>query len=162
MKIKFSLFGDLAVVLGDFNADGILGIDDINTLAAAVQSGSSDLQFDVNQNGSVDAEDYRHWVTDIKQTWLGDSNFDGQFDSGDLVEVFKAGQYEDGITGNSTWATGDWNGDGEFDTGDLVAAFKDGGFEVGQRTAVAAVPEPSSMMLLCVGILGTIRQRRMS
>ena len=154
-----SLFAEFTAVWGDFNADGALGMDDINTLAAAVQTGSSDLQFDVNQNGSVDAEDYRHWVTDIKQTWLGDSTLDGQFDSGDLIEVFGAGQYEDGIAGNSTWATGDWNGDGEFDTGDLIIAFKDGGFEAGQRTAVAAVPEPSLLSLFALSLFGICRFR---
>jgi hypothetical protein len=158
-NVSVSLFEDLASVLGDFNADGILGIDDINMLANAIQSGSSDSQFDLNQNGQVEAEDYGHWVTDIKQTWLGDATLDGQFDSGDLVEVFTAGQYEDGIAGNSTWATGDWNGDGEFDTGDLVAAFQDGGFEAGQRTAVAAVPEPSALILFTWSLFGVCRFR---
>ena len=47
-------------------------------------------------------------------------------------------------------------------TGDLVFAFQDGGFEVGPKTAVASVPEPSSIVLLCVGILGTFQLRRMS
>ena len=37
----------------------------------------------------------------------GDSNRDGFFDSTDLVQVFQAGEYEDGIPLNSTWETGD-------------------------------------------------------
>jgi hypothetical protein len=56
----------------------------------------------------------------------GDSNHDGKFNSADLVLIFQAGEYEDGIPGNSTWEEGDWNGDGEFDTGDLVFAFTAG------------------------------------
>jgi hypothetical protein len=58
----------------------------------------------------------------------GDSNLDGIFNSSDLVLVFTAGQYEDAIPGNSTFATGDWNGDGDFTTSDLVLAFQYGAY----------------------------------
>ena len=57
---------------------------------------------------------------------IGDSNLDGIFNSTDLIVVFQAGEYEDGIANNSSWGTGDWNGDGEFDTADLVYAFQAG------------------------------------
>ncbi len=53
----------------------------------------------------------------------GDANLDGVFDAADLILVFQAGQFEDGLVGNSVWATGDWNGDGEFDTSDIIAAY---------------------------------------
>jgi hypothetical protein len=56
----------------------------------------------------------------------GDSNFDGQFDSQDMIIVFQAGQYEDGLTHNSTWVAGDWNGDGDFTTRDFIYAFQYG------------------------------------
>ncbi|MCA9212051.1 MAG: peptidylprolyl isomerase [Planctomycetales bacterium] len=55
---------------------------------------------------------------------MGDVNFDGVFDSGDLVLLFKAAQYEDGELLNSVWSTGDFNCDQEFDSSDLVAAFE--------------------------------------
>ncbi|MCA9213297.1 MAG: hypothetical protein KDB27_09545, partial [Planctomycetales bacterium] len=60
-------------------------------------------------------------------------------------------EYEDGIAGNSTWATGDWNGDGDFDSSDFVAAFSEGGYEKGPKPA--AVPEPNfgAFCLLIVG-----------
>ena len=56
----------------------------------------------------------------------GDANGDGRFNSTDLVIVFQAGEYEDGIPQNSTYAEGDWNGDGDFDSSDLVVAFQAG------------------------------------
>ena len=59
---------------------------------------------------------------------LGDANGDGRFDSQDLLQVFQAGEYEDGVPGNSTWEEGDWTGDGEFDSADLLAAFRAGGY----------------------------------
>ena len=33
----------------------------------------------------------------------------------DLIDIFQAGEYEDGVVSNSTWSTGDWNGNAEFD-----------------------------------------------
>ena len=69
----------------------------------------------------------------IETLYPGDCNGDGRFDTADLVQVLRAGEYEDGITGNSTWSTGDWNGDGDFDTGDLVAALQTGRYEVDSR-----------------------------
>ena len=56
-----------------------------------------------------------------------------------------AGQYEDGVAGNSLWETGDWDGNGDFDMADFVAAFISGGFEKGPRRGVQAVPEPSEI-----------------
>jgi hypothetical protein len=66
----------------------------------------------------------------------GDANRDGTFNSSDLVQVFQAGEYEDGTIGNSTWEEGDWNGDGDFDTGDLVLAFQTGRYSADARAAV--------------------------
>jgi hypothetical protein len=47
----------------------------------------------------------------------------------DLITVFRAGQFEDRVPGNSTWETGDWDGDGDFTTSDLIAAFQQGGYQ---------------------------------
>ena len=48
----------------------------------------------------------------------GDANLDSVFDSGDLVEVFRAGEYRRPDRWQLHWSEGDWNCDGEFDTGD--------------------------------------------
>ncbi len=64
----------------------------------------------------------------------GDSNRDGVFDSSDMVLVFRAGEYEDDIAGNSTWEEGDWNLDGDFDSSDLVFAFRSGNYVAGANT----------------------------
>ena len=55
----------------------------------------------------------------------GDANGDGLFNSTDLVIVLQAGEYEDRIEDNSTFAEGDWNGDGDFDSSDLVLSLPD-------------------------------------
>ena len=107
-----------------------------------------------------DQQDVRKWIRALKNTWMGDTNIDGEFNSGDLVALFTAGEYEDGIPMNSNWSTGDFDGDGDFGSGDLIAAFADGGFELGPRAAVSAVPEPTSMVILMMGMLSIARCSR--
>lgn len=119
---------------GDVNFDGMLDAADLDILANNV--GSNDLGLDLDRNGVVDLQDWLFWVRVLKGTWIGDSDLDGEFNSGDLVSIFQADEFEDGIPGNSGWVTGDWDGDGEFDTRDLVLAFQDGGFEQGFRYLV--------------------------
>jgi hypothetical protein len=145
---------------GDFNNDGMLSAADIDALTAAVRAGSSDLTFDVNQDGAVSGQDRVVWVEELKKTYFGDANLNGEFNSGDLVFVLTSGQYEDATPGNSTWATGDWNGDGDFTTSDFVTALQGGGYENGPRAAVSAVPEPSSALLLAIAALPLLRRRR--
>ena len=101
--------------------------------------------------------DVNEWAKakDIGYTWIGDANFDGQFNTGDFVQVLGIGKYEQpGAT--AVWSEGDWNGDGVFGTGDLVAALSDGGYEIGPRTDVAAVPEPSAIVLSLLGLAGLL------
>ena len=144
---------------GDFNNDGVLDAADIDLLAAEIRGGANPASFDLNGDSQVNADDQRVWVDDIKMTYLGDSNLDGEFNSSDFVQVFTAGEYEDGVAGNSTWAEGDWNADGEFDSSDFVAAFTAGGYEIGPRVP-AAVPEPSSALLIAMGLILPLLSRR--
>jgi hypothetical protein len=137
----------------DFNGDGNCTNVDIDLLAAAIRAGTNDPQFDLNSDNLVNDADRDIWVRDLKKTWFGDVNLDGEFNSGDLVTAFQIGEYEDGIAGNSGWGEGDWTGDAEFTSGDFVLAFQDGGFEQGPRAAVSAVPEPTGVLLLSVALL---------
>ena len=81
-----------------------------------------------------------------------------QFNSSDLVQVFASVKYETGEAAG--WAEGDWDGSGLFDSSDMVAAFADGGYEQGVRPDAVAVPEPMSVMLLVMGLIGLAIFRR--
>lgn len=139
---------------GDFDADKDVDIDDVNALLRAIDAGTNDALFDLTDDQIVDSNDLETWVNDVKNTWFGDANLDGEFSTTDLVVALRAGEYEDGIAGNSTWEEGDWNGDLDFESGDLVVALSAGGFEVGPKAAAAAVPEPTSIGLSWLALLG--------
>ena len=145
---------------GDFNLDGVLDLLDINLLTEQTAAGTNDILFDVSgDKNNVDFTDIEVWVNDLRHTYFGDANVDGEFGSGDLIQVFQSAKYETGQPAN--WGQGDWNGDGFFTSTDLVVAFIQGGYEKGPRwVATQAVPEPASIMLLVVGCLAAAGLRR--
>ncbi len=153
------MIAGVATVAGDFNGDGMLDAEDINTLVGESAGGQHDLTFDLNGDNLVDSGDVTLWAKDLKQTWIGDANVDGEFNSSDLVVIFQAGKFE--ADQDAVWTEGDWTGNHRFDTGDLVVAFQDGGFELGPRI-VAAVPEPSTASALPLALVtwGLLRRRR--
>ena len=137
-------------VEGDFDNSGVRDAADLDLLAAAMQSG--DGNFDLTGDGAVDFADRNYWVTTLSNTFIGDSNFDGEFNSSDFVAVFGAAKYE--TNQPATWSEGDWNGDGVFSSSDFVAAFDSGGYETGARDGgLQVVPEPSGILLICIGLI---------
>ena len=146
----------------DFRNMGTDGVGSVildlfaNTPNVTIPQGSHG---DLNDDGIINFDDRRIWVEVENNTYFGDSNFDGVFNSADLVAVFSANEYEDELLKNSTWETGDWNGDQEFNTSDLVLAFQENGYEQAPRPA-AVVPEPCSVLLLMMGALTFLANRR--
>jgi hypothetical protein len=144
---------------GDFNNNGVLDAADIDDLTGQSASGANNATYDLNSDAQVNLGDITVWIKDLKNSWFGDANLDGEFNSSDLVTLFVAGTYED-PSKPAVWTTGDFNGDGLFTSSDLVTALSDGGYEAGPRAAVSAVPEPSSLVLLALGSLLVIRRRK--
>ncbi len=144
---------------GDFDSDGQLTVQDIDRLAKAIRRNSTLSVFDLDASGAIDANDLGYLVQDMIGTYLGDANLDSEFNTGDLVQVLEAGEYE--TQQEAGWSEGDWNGDGVFDTGDLVKALEGGGYEMGPREPIA-VPEPSAVALLISGALIAFCRRRES
>jgi hypothetical protein len=148
--------------LGDFDEDGTLSAADIDLLSAAIRRGEYDPYLDLTRDGTLDESDREVWVHDRRDTYYGDADLNGRFESGDLVVVLTAGEYEDEVARNSNWKTGDWNNDAEFSSSDLVLALQDGGYELGARLP-RTVPEvwPAlSVPLWGVTLLVVARRRR--
>jgi hypothetical protein len=149
-NVRIRFVGPLEPLRGDINGNGSLTIEDLDELSVAVWEKSTDLAYDVNDDGSVNELDRTRWVTDVRGTVFGDANLDGEFNSTDLVQVLQIGEYADDVPLNSTWSDGDFGGDREFDTDDLVLALQTGAYETGP-VAARAIPEPLSVVLFLNG-----------
>ncbi len=98
---------------GDFNQDQQLDCDDLLLLSQAIHSGSTDLTLDVDGSGVIDAADVTYWITDIKQTYIGDANLDFSVDVSDF-SIWNANRFQP----NGYWCTADFNTDGTADVSD--------------------------------------------
>jgi hypothetical protein len=148
-------------LMGDFDHDHELGESDIDVLTVAARDGSHPQTLDLTFDGLINDLDRQTWIRDLRQTYVGDANLDGVFNSSDLVAVLASGSYEADV--GSVWSTGDFNGDGRTNSSDLVAALADGGYEAGPRLAATPVPEPHESTLLwsmCVIGRHLVRRRR--
>lgn len=159
MQFLFYVQYPYSPVAGDVTEDLVLDVKDIDKLSLWIRRNSDSPQFDLNFDGAVDNLDRVKWVERLVGTYFGDSNLDGRYTSEDFVQVFIAGEYEDDIDGNSTWATGDWDGDGDFTSGDIVLSFTAGGYNAGRRGHFA-VPEPVAIWLCLCGMLGIVGRGR--
>ncbi len=145
---------------GDFDKDGDLDVDDVDALSREIAAGTNNATFDVTDDAVVNGDDLKTWVKQLRKTWIGDSDLNGVFNTGDLIRVFQAGKFE--MATEASWGQGDWTADLRFNTSDLIAAFQDGGFEKGPVQGVAAVPEPSALVLVALGVAVWAMRRRPS
>ena len=147
------------VMPGDLDNDKQLMLTDLECPRFEIGRGSSARRFDINSDGIGRWTLTRtHWIKDLKHTWFGDADLDLEFNSSDMVQVFRAGKYETGE--KAGWEEGDWNGDLVFDSSDMVTAFFDGGYEKGQRTDAVAVPEPTACAMLTIILVSLAAARR--
>jgi hypothetical protein len=146
-----------AGIPGDFNGNGQLDAADVDDLTGQSAAGTNPAAYDLNSDAQVNTADVNVWIKDLFNSWVGDADLNGEFNSSDLVAVLASGTYEADV--ESVWSTGDFNGDGRTNSSDLVAALADGGYEQGPRAAVQAVPEPASAVLMLIGALMCVRRR---
>jgi hypothetical protein len=150
---ELRLFGDVSPLGDDDLPDDLVDVTDIDTLLAAIQSGSSDFLFDLNGDTVVNASDVTT-LLDILDTQYGDANLDGSVDGLDLA----AWQANYGT--ESGWAAGNSNGDAVVDGRDFLIWQRNFGFTAQLVSNVHVIPEPTSANLMggLVVLLGISRK----
>ncbi|MEM7313741.1 MAG: hypothetical protein AAF497_11380, partial [Planctomycetota bacterium] len=143
---------------GDFDMDGDYDCADIDGLVAAISAGTNDTSFDLTGDGQVDGGDLDAWLVEagtnnIGAAFLdGDANLDGVVDVGDF-NIWNSNKF----TTTSAWCSGDFNADGVVDVGDFNIWNTN---KFTSSSDAAAVPEPGSLLLGFVGIVGLLMQSR--
>lgn len=149
----------------DFNESGSCDISDIDLLMEEIGAGTNAAVFDMTGDGAVNDADRDAWLSGAATEnglsapyFVGDSNLDLKVDATDLNAVGSNWQSE-----SNKWSTGNFTGSG-VGAPDLNGV---GGNWQAQHpdapigaAATAAVPEPSGIALVLVGLLGLSAIRR--
>ena len=151
----------LPTVTGDFDQNGVFDTRDADSLVAEIASGGTDLLFDVNSDTLVDTQDIDAWLSiaavenGFASPYLrGDANLNGAVDAQDLNSLGVNWQQPVAL-----WSAGDFSANGTVAAEDLNAL----GIHWQESIAAAgasAVPEPSTLSLLCIAMMGCLRRRR--
>ena len=139
---------------GDFDRDGELNLTDVEALSDVIRTGSDDPRYNLTSDEVVDELDLGVWVQQIRKTYLGDANLDGQVDGEDLNALALNWRSEQ-IVG---WAQGDFTADGNVDSDDLNLLALNWQ-STNAVAAASAVPEPSSAVLSFFGFVALLALR---
>ena len=145
----------------DFDGDMDCDIDDLDALVADAVAGNNTPLYDLNGDGSVNLAD----VTDAGVGWLdvagnanigdpylaADINLDGVVDGQDFID-WNANKFSP----TGLWSQGDLNADGLTDGQDFIIW---NGLKF-MSSDVSAVPEPASLLVSLLGLLGLGMLRR--
>ena len=102
-------------LLGDFNDDGAVNVEDIDLLSGAMQGNDTSQMFDLNGDSVIDEDDLTVLTEDILGIRRGDSNLDGVVQFSDFLTLSRNfGQ-------SAGWSSGDFDGDGQVGFLDFLA-----------------------------------------
>ena len=146
---------------GDFNDDSAYDCADVDGLVAIIAAGTNDSTHDLDSDGDVDQADLTAWLAEAGAVNTasgnphlpGDANLDGSVDVGDF-NLWNNNNF----TNTAAWCSGDFNADGAVDVGDFNI-WNNNNFTTSD---VAPVPEPTSVVLLGIALMGMLgfRSRR--
>lgn len=126
---------------------GDIQIDD---LCSAIGSGANSLEFDLTGDGVVDEMDLTAFLSQSNRV-KGDTDFDGSVEFADFLVL--SGNF--GLA-DQLWSDGDFDCNARVEFADFLSL--SGNF--GKTANAAAVPEPTGLLSLLVGLLLVAAQRR--
>lgn len=158
--VDFSTGGGVIDV--DFNDDGNIDTVDIDALLAMIIAGTNNADFDLNGDSAVDVNDLDQWRGEaatangfVEAYLLGDANLDGAVNAGDLNALGLSW-----LKSPDAWSAGDFTADGVANAADLNVLGLNWLKMIDAAAATQTVPEPSSLVLIGLGIVGVILARR--
>lgn len=102
-------------VVADFDQNGSLTTSDVDDLATAIRNSSSDPNYDLDANGSVDEADFAMWIDEFYRTIPGDTDLDCDVDFDDFANLAA------NFARTGGWGHGDNTGDGYVTFEDFVS-----------------------------------------
>lgn len=157
-EIKF--VGRPDSVLGDFDGNGEWECLDVDALTADIAAGMNTAIYDMNGDNVVDEADLAEWLTVAGPQrglagpiLVGDANLDGTVDGTDFL-AWNTNKFSDPDI--DAYCGGDFNASGFVDGQD----FLEWNTNKFTSSGISPVPEPSSILMLLVGMGLALRVRR--
>ncbi len=144
---------------GDVNEDGLIDDEDVDLFASLTKAtppsepGLDVDAMDFDLDGVREMDDLLGMVHAAGGSGPGDASLDGSVDVTDLAIL--AAHWE---SDEAVWSMGDFNADGSVDVTDLAALAANWQAESSKSSRGGAIPEPSSIAMLC--LLGSACLRR--
>lgn len=143
-----------AVLRGDFDGDGLITANDVDLLSKAIRTDSSSVEFDLNEDGTLDFRDRETWLNRLANATPGDTNLDGEVNFADFTALSAS------MGDSGGWAMGNFNVDPVVDFQDFIMLSSN----YRPDPKAMAVPESSSG-ILSLFVLGcavaTLRRNRL-
>lgn len=135
----------------DFDRDGDCDLFDIDQLAQAISSRSTEAMFDLNLDTLIDQQDLDQFLA-VNGRLNGDANFNGRVEFADFLLMSSS------FAKNAFWSQGDFDASGRVAFADFLIL--SGNF--GSSVVAANVPEPSVRIAYVANLIlmATFRKRR--
>ena len=139
----------------DFTGDGVCDLADIDLLGFEIAAGTNATAFDLTGDGVVDTVDLDAFLTDENvQKINGDADFSGDVGFLDFLTLANNFGKED-----IAWSGGNFVPDGSVAFTDFLTLANNFGKSSDGEAAAASVPEPSTIAVLIVGLVGLLPRR---
>ena len=144
--------GGAPSLVGDFNTDGELTVADADLICSAVASGTTD-GFDLTGDGAVNSDDVTAFLA-AAGSLEGDADLSGTVNVQDFLALSR------NFNQSGSWSSGDFDCNGTTQVQDFLALSRN--FNQSAGTTAAAVPEPSSGLLVMIAgfAVGLLRRKR--